>query len=37
MQKLLSGYRRFRTKGWIEQRALFEQLAQGQTPRILVA
>jgi carbonic anhydrase len=36
MQKLLSGYRRFRAKGWIEQRALFEQLAQGQTPRILV-
>lgn len=36
MQKLLSGYRRFREGGWIDQRALFEQLAQGQTPRILV-
>jgi carbonic anhydrase len=36
MDKLLSGYKRFRARGWIEQRALFAQLAEGQTPQTLV-
>jgi carbonic anhydrase len=36
MDLLLSGYRRFKAAGWVQQRALFAQLAEGQTPRILV-
>jgi carbonic anhydrase len=36
MDKLLAGYARFRARRWIEQRELFEQLAEGQKPRILV-
>jgi carbonic anhydrase len=36
MDLLLSGYKRFKARGWVEQRALFAQLAEGQTPRILV-
>lgn len=36
MDLLLSGYRRFKQAGWVQQRALFAQLAEGQTPRILV-
>jgi len=37
MEKLLAGYRSFRAKGWVEQRGLFESLAQnGQRPHALV-
>lgn len=37
MDKLLTGYRRFRGKGWPEQRELFESLAaDGQRPKALV-
>jgi carbonic anhydrase len=37
MEKLLAGYRNFRNKGWVEQRGLFESLAQdGQRPQALV-
>ena len=37
MQKLLAGYRRFRARGWPEQRRLFESLAsEGQRPEALV-
>jgi carbonic anhydrase len=36
MDQLLAGYKRFRARRWVEQRELFEHLAEGQTPRILV-
>jgi carbonic anhydrase len=37
MDKLLAGYRRFRAKGWPEQRRVFESLADlGQRPQALV-
>jgi carbonic anhydrase len=37
MEKLLAGYSRFRAKGWLEQRSLFESLAKnGQRPKALV-
>jgi len=37
MQKLLEGYRRFRSRAWPEQRRLFESLAsEGQRPETLV-
>lgn len=37
MQRLLAGYRRFRTNGWPEKRRQFEALAEhGQSPRALV-
>jgi len=37
MQKLLAGYRRFRTNGWPEKRRQFESLAEnGQAPKALV-
>jgi carbonic anhydrase len=36
MRQLLEGYRRFRKGRWAEQRALYEQLAEGQKPRLLV-
>ncbi|MEN9873145.1 MAG: hypothetical protein RL186_42 [Pseudomonadota bacterium] len=36
MDDLLSGYQRFRANRWVEQRQLFEQLAEGQTPRTLI-
>src|SRR6185437_12763686 len=37
MGPLLAGYRRFREKGWPEQRAVFQSLADtGQRPRALV-
>jgi carbonic anhydrase len=36
MQTLIEGYRRFRSGRWAEQRELYEQLADGQTPRLLV-
>lgn len=37
MGPLLAGYRRFREKGWPEQRAIFQSLADtGQSPQVLV-
>ena len=37
MGPLLAGYRRFREKGWPEQRAVFQSLADtGQSPKALV-
>ncbi len=36
MQRLLSGYRQFRTERWPKERALYQALAGGQTPRMLV-
>jgi carbonic anhydrase len=36
MDQLLAGYTRFRARRWVEQRELFEHLAEGQKPRILV-
>jgi carbonic anhydrase len=36
MDQLLAGYKRFRARRWVEQRKLFEHLAEGQKPRILV-
>jgi carbonic anhydrase len=37
MDDLLAGYRRFREKGWLEQRAVFESLARhGQAPSAMV-
>jgi carbonic anhydrase len=34
--ELLDGYRRFRAGGWESQRARWERLAHGQSPRIMV-
>lgn len=36
MDKLLEGYRRFRAQEWPERRAMFERLAEGQSPRTMV-
>jgi carbonic anhydrase len=36
MQTLIDGYRRFRQGAWPRQRALYEQLADGQSPEVLV-
>lgn len=37
MQTIIDGYRRFRAKGWTQQRELFQSLAeQGQRPKFLV-
>lgn len=37
MQRLIDGYRRFRTETWPQQRARFEQLAeQGQRPHTMI-
>jgi carbonic anhydrase len=36
MQRLLSGYRQFRAERWPKERALYQALAAGQTPRLLV-
>lgn len=37
MERLLAGYRRFRTAGWPDRRRLFEALAdEGQRPRAMV-
>jgi carbonic anhydrase len=36
MQRLLSGYRSFREQRWPQERALYEALSHGQTPRLLV-
>jgi carbonic anhydrase len=33
---LLSGYRRFRESGWSAQRERWEQLAEGQSPKVMV-
>jgi carbonic anhydrase len=36
MDRLLEGYGRFRAERWPAQKALYERLAEGQTPRLLV-
>jgi carbonic anhydrase len=36
MDKLIDGYRRFRSGRYLEQRALYGRLADGQAPRLLV-
>lgn len=36
MQRLLAGYRAFRDQRWPREKALYEALANGQTPRLLV-
>jgi len=37
MESLIAGYRSFRAKGWVEQRRLFESLAEdGQRPQAMV-
>ncbi|MGL3821240.1 carbonic anhydrase [Sphingopyxis sp. R3-92] len=33
---LIEGYRRFRATGWKQQRERWEQLAEGQSPRVMV-
>jgi carbonic anhydrase len=33
---LLSGYRRFRENGWAAQRERWEQLAEGQSPKVMI-
>jgi carbonic anhydrase len=33
---LLSGYRRFRENGWSAQRERWEQLAEGQSPKVMI-
>lgn len=33
---LLTGYRRFRDTGWTQQRARWAELAEGQSPRVMV-
>ena len=33
---LVAGYRRFRTTGWTQQRARWAELAEGQSPRVMV-
>src|SRR5687767_5643365 len=35
-QALLSGYRRFRETGWRHERARWSDLAEGQSPRVMV-
>jgi carbonic anhydrase len=36
MERLLQGYRTFRAEHWPNARALYEKLARGQSPRLLV-
>ncbi|MFZ4069982.1 MAG: carbonic anhydrase [Caulobacterales bacterium] len=36
MKKLLAGYRQFRAERWPKEHALYEALARGQTPRLLI-
>jgi carbonic anhydrase len=36
MQHLLDGYRRFRARAWPRLRAVYEKLADGQRPKVLV-
>jgi carbonic anhydrase len=36
MDRLLEGYARFRRTRWAEQRDIYEELAEGQKPRLLV-
>ncbi|HEY0311238.1 MAG TPA: carbonic anhydrase [Allosphingosinicella sp.] len=35
-QRLLDGYRRFRTTGWPRERARWSELAEGQSPEVMV-
>lgn len=34
--ELIEGYRRFRTHGWKEQRERWEELAEGQSPKVMI-
>ena len=36
MDKLVEGYRRWRSEGWINERARWDQLAQGQSPQTMI-
>jgi carbonic anhydrase len=36
VEDLIAGYRRFRSERWPRMRALYQRLARGQTPRMLV-
>src|SRR3546814_15203961 len=33
---MIEGYRRFRNGGWAEQRERWEQLAEGQSPKVMI-
>ena len=36
MDKLVEGYRRWRTEGWVSERTRWEALAKGQSPKLMV-
>ena len=36
LQRLIEGYRRFRTNDWERERARWSELAEGQSPRIMI-
>jgi carbonic anhydrase len=36
MQQLIEGYRRFRDKGWARERERWAELAEGQSPRVMI-
>ena len=36
MNALLDGYRRFRSDGWQKARERWEQLAEGQSPKVMI-
>ncbi len=36
MQQLITGYRRFREKGWARERERWAELAEGQSPKVMI-
>lgn len=36
MDKLVEGYRRWRESGWVDERARWDELAQGQSPQTMI-
>ena len=36
MQQLIAGYRRFREKGWARERERWAELAEGQSPKVMI-
>lgn len=36
MKQLIEGYRRFREKGWAQQRERWAELAEGQSPQVMI-
>jgi carbonic anhydrase len=36
MQQLIEGYRRFREKGWARERERWAELAEGQSPKVMI-